>query len=209
MNVYFDHSYILSWCLLLCYCLWCDITRVCNALIGEKSKMKTRCLVYDIGQQSFFERLSKSTFNVPAPSKNSFIQISCANIYFYFICPFTNRLFLALIGYKTIVISVIRLLFSARPFTVARFIVFVIINSVKCVAFGRFTHVFIKELKVIPPLAVFYTSTTIVFIIGVVGTITSRSHINPRVIYRMSVGVVLCTHESHAMFSFCHAGTIS
>ena len=165
-----------------------------------------KTLIYD---SSFFKWLGKGSLNAPASIKNTVIQVLGRNINFYFFRPLTYRLLPAIIGYKTIVVSVIRLLFSARPPAVTRLVVLVVVNSIKGVAFGGRTHVLIKPLEGVPALTHFNASTTVVFVVPLVRVITALSHINPRSIYGVSVGVILFPHKSHAVLSFSHVGRIS
>lgn len=164
-----------------------------------------KTLIYDL---SFFEWLSKSSLNAPAPREYAVIKILSSNIYFYFFRPLTYRLLFAIVGYKTIVVSVIRLLFSTRPFAITGLIVLIIINSIKRVAFGRLAHIIIKLFKRVPALANFDAPATVIFIIRLVGVVATLSHINPRKIYGVSVSIILSAHKSHSMF-FSHAGRIS
>lgn len=75
-----------------------------------------------------------------------------------------------------------RLFFAGRPFAITRLVALVIINAVKGKPFGWLAHIFKKIRETIPSFASFYSSATIILIVGVRWIVTALSHIYPAMI---------------------------
>lgn len=98
------------------------------------------------------------------------------------------------------------LFFTSRPTAVLWRVVAIGINSVKRSAgislpmhFVGLFHVAIKVFKLIPRLAVFYTSRAVIFCVRVVRVINSLAHVYPSQVYRVPTAVVLNTNKSHTV----------
>ena len=132
-----------------------------------------RVLVYDLFT---FKGLSKGSLNIPAAKKYSFVQILGRSVQFNLFRPLADRLLFAFVGYKSVVVAVIGLLFSTRPLAITGLVALTIINSIKSVALGWLAHVFVKLLKGAPALTNLDASSAVILIVGFVWVVASLAH---------------------------------
>lgn len=147
--------------------------------------------------------LCHGAFNRPFTGKYSLEKLLSFNIQFKLFYPLSSSLLPAFIFYKSIVISVIRLLKSCSPFAVFWRVIFVYINTVKgsileflfmCKIRAR--HIIVKSFKGRPFIAERYSSATIKFIIPSFCVYTALSHIHPTKIERTSASQPIPTRIS-------------
>lgn len=136
--------------------------------------------------------LSKGTFNIPTASNESLVKLLPGSFYRKLFRPSTKSLSFPLVGERSVVSAIVGLYPAISPSTIIRGVPLVDVNPVKSgrgvrclVGLVTFSHIIIKVLKLVPPLADRNTSASVKFVVPFIRIIASLPHVYPGSINRV------------------------